>query len=201
MLVSGALLLTGTRSPTVLGRPGGRCAGPAPAPATSRARCAAARRRPPTVGGDARATQIAITRASATETFETERLAAELATTRPRRSRSTRATEAEAPETGRAAHERRPPRATSAGRRRGPKPRRRAPSRRRTPMGGRRSRDGVTESEEVDYRCRRRRRSSAARPTRAPTRATARRPRRRCSSRCATSGSRRGCWARSAART
>ena len=128
-------------------RPGGRCARPAPAPATSRAPCAPSA--PPAADPWEAAPDapITISRERETETFETERLAAELddedetiADPRGRRRRTGRPTD----DPCRSPPPSRPPvEPEPAGADRARRPRR---------WARRRSRDGVTESEEVAYR-------------------------------------------------
>ena len=174
-------------------RPAGRCARRAPGRATSPAPSAPSAPARPTPGRRRRDAAITISRERETDTFETERLAAELddeaETIAVREGADPTAGPTDEPgeepgvEPSPAAPEaaggsRRPRRWAAGARATG------SPSPRRSTTG-----------------CRRRRCSIGAAPTRARTCATARRPRPRCSSRCATSGSRRGCSARSAART
>ena len=175
-------------------RPGLRSAAPAPGPATSRGR-SVARREPAEAGwGDAPDGEIAITRGEPTEPFATEPITSELDDEAETIAGGEPEQDWAEPEQERRATRRR---ATSAA----ASPRRAASSA-TTPMAPpARARTVSPPRTRSTTARRRRRRSSAASPTRARTPATGRRRRRHCSSRCATSGSRRGCWARSAGRT
>ncbi|MET0958066.1 MAG: DNA translocase FtsK [Solirubrobacterales bacterium] len=154
MLVSGALLLTGTTVATVLGATGRavRRAGSGTRDAARTVRTQRLAARSDDAWGDARGDQIAITRATETETFETERLAAEQLEEAEAETAALGASDREwAPEeaevdefTYEAASE--PEDAESAVEAEVPD------DAGVTPMGRPRSKDGVTESEEVDYK-------------------------------------------------
>ena len=195
MLVSGVLLLTGTTLATALGRTG-RALRKAGTGTREVARTVRAQRAPVAepVGGGARRRDHDQPRARDRDVRDR----APGGRARRRRGRHDRGPRGRRGRLGaRGRRSRRPP--TSR-----PHPSRRArsrPSRRRRRWAGAARATASPSREEVAYRLPPVKALDRGRADPAPTCATARRPRRRCSSRCATSGSRRGCWGRSAART
>jgi S-DNA-T family DNA segregation ATPase FtsK/SpoIIIE len=144
MLVSGTLLLTGTTLASALGRTG-RALRKAGTGTRDVARTVRAQRSPGADPWDAAPdAPITISRERETETFETERLAAELDDEEETIAiREGGDDAAWAPEGAPAPVDETPVAV---------EPDAEAPTRATTPMGRRRSRDGVTESEEVSYR-------------------------------------------------